>query len=80
MSAARALKARVRNSADRCKHEHIYEIRTFPSGNVDGRCFGCGDETFPIRDVDFEEWMASDDAPRCCFGSRSALSEPETKR
>lgn len=48
-----------------CAHPSIVESTRYPDGSIDGRCEACGEDGFPIRDVAYEEWMASGDAPKC---------------
>lgn len=57
--------ALMRRELRGCRHAVIVEDRRDEDGSIWGRCVGCGDNGFPIRDVGYEEWMASKDRPRC---------------
>lgn len=57
--------ARTHFARAACSHPNIVESKRHPDGSIDGRCADCGEDGFPLRDVAYEEWVASGEAPKC---------------
>jgi hypothetical protein len=49
----------VGTELDECPHDEVVEDQRFASGTITGRCTKCGDNTFMIRDVGYENFRAA---------------------
>lgn len=53
------------NAPTDCAHDEIVEDSRSADGSIWGRCTGCGDSTFPIRDVAYEKFIEEHGQHRC---------------